>query len=147
MPIRSTLSDLLTFDITIDNGPIFDNLGIEWSLSISSDLDFNGPSGVAYAQSVSFMSTSAARDIALEDTFAWFFDGPQSASGFAYGTEGESSTYYDSYRGTSVDNYSEGYFYADGSPSVQAQSSAHYDTTLLDYDIIPVIDMGDFIIS
>ncbi|MGR3805584.1 hypothetical protein [Marinibacterium profundimaris] len=146
MGIRSTLSNLLTFDITIDNGPIADAIGIDWSINLSSDLDFTGPSGFSYGRSFSFESSSTARDIAIGDAFAFNFEGPQSEDGFSYSQQSQWVNMYESYRGTSIENYGQSAFGVDNTPGLQAQYAEYFDSTVLGADYLPPIEVGEFIL-
>ena len=147
MAIRNTLSNLLTFDVTLDSGPIADALGIEWTLNLSSDLDFTGPSSVFYGRSFSFESSSTARDIAVGDQFAFNFNGPQSEDGFSYSEQSRWVNTYESYRGTSVENYGQSAFAVDNTPGIQGQYGEYFDSAVLGEDFLPPIEVGEFILA
>ncbi|MEM8731791.1 MAG: hypothetical protein AAGF79_17920, partial [Pseudomonadota bacterium] len=144
MSIQSFLSDLLTFDYSVESGPISDSFGIDWSYSISSDLDFTGKSGVSYAQQSSFSTSSVARDYSAEDEFMWDLQGPQSPGGISYSTEGDGSVQYDSFRGTSVDNASSGALDIDvANVSLAGNIDVEVDTEILGADYFPAFRITD----
>ncbi|MGR3490398.1 MULTISPECIES: hypothetical protein [Paracoccaceae] len=115
MPIiRDFLSDLLTFDISVGPGPIAANRGINWEFSISNELNFYQPGQNGYADGgfsnsfdIGVTSTSIARDIAVGDSFDFFFEKRggliKGQDGIKIGVQNEATADYDSWRDTSLE--------------------------------------------
>ena len=152
--IKTAVSDLLTFDISIGPGPISSIAGINWEFSLSNELTFYDPGqsgyndgGFSNSFDIGVTSSSTARDFLVADSFDFSYEKRGGilpgvgVDGINVAAQNVTDVDYESWRDTTINADTVQQFGLDGDDrDFFVGLGAEVETELLGRDFLPGFD-------